>query len=67
MDNVIIQFIEENILTRFDFRRKIITDNAHEFKSKKMIIFCEKNNSILNHSTTYIHGEVVWLNRQTKF
>ena len=37
IDTVIIQFIEENILARFACPRKIITDNAQAFKSKKMI------------------------------
>jgi len=38
-DYVIIDFIEENILARFGCPKKIIIDNAHAFKSKKMIIF----------------------------
>ena len=53
IDTVIIQFIEENILARFGCPRKIITDNAQAFKSKKMIQFCEKFHIILNHSSTY--------------
>ena len=52
-DNVIIQFIEDNILTKFGFPRKIIIDNAQAFKSNKLINFCEKKNITLNHSTTY--------------
>ena len=53
IDSVIIQFIEENIFHRFGFRRKIITDNAHAFKSKKMIKFSEKYDITLHYSTTY--------------
>ena len=34
-DAVIIQFLEENILSRFGVPRKIITDNVVAFKSKK--------------------------------
>ena len=48
-----IQFIEENILARFGYPRKIIMGNAKAFKSNKMIQFCEKYHIILNHSTTY--------------
>ena len=51
--SVIIQFIEESILSRFAFPRKIIIDNAHAFKSKKMVKFCESYNIIISHSTTY--------------
>ena len=42
MNNVIIQCIEENILTIFGCPRKIITDNEHAFKYKKLINICEK-------------------------
>ena len=52
-DTVIIQFIEESILARFGCQRKIVTDNAQAFKSKKIIQFYEKYNIVLNHSTTY--------------
>jgi hypothetical protein len=51
-DNVIIQFIEEHILSIFGCPRKIVTDNAQAFKIKKMIQFCEKYNIIINDSTT---------------
>ena len=46
-------FIEENILTRFGFLKWIVTDNAPAFKSKKMINFCHKYHISLNHSTAY--------------
>jgi transposase InsO family protein len=52
-DLVVINFLEENILARFGCPRKIITDNAQDFKSIAMIIFCQKYNIILGHSTTY--------------
>ena len=50
---VIMDFLEENILARFGCPRRIVTDNAITFKSKKMINFCHKYHIILNHSTTY--------------
>jgi transposase InsO family protein len=53
----VINFLEENILARFYCPRKIVTDNAHAFKSITMIFFCEKYNIILGHSTTYYPQE----------
>ena len=41
-DSVIIKFIETHILSRFGCPRKIITDNATAFGSKKMVEFCYK-------------------------
>ena len=56
-DAVIIQFLEDNILSRFAVPRKIITDNTVAFKSKKMVDFCHKYHIYLRHSTTYYpHG-----------
>ena len=52
-DSVVIDFLEENILSRFGCPRKIVTDNAQAFKSMAMIRFCQKFNFILRHSTTY--------------
>eukprot|EP00253_Pinus_taeda_P026182 PITA_26182 len=52
-DSVIIQFLETNILSRFGFPEKIITDNATAFKSKKMINFYHKYHITLGHSTSY--------------
>lgn len=50
---MIIQFLEENILSRFGVPRKIITDNAAAFKSKKMVDFYDKYDIRLGHSTAY--------------
>jgi hypothetical protein len=50
---VVINFLEENILSRFGCPRKIVTDNAQDFKSMAMVIFCQNYNIILGHSTTY--------------
>jgi transposase InsO family protein len=52
-NSVVINFLEENILARFGCPRKIITDNAQDFKYVAMIKFCQKYNIILGHSTTY--------------
>jgi transposase InsO family protein len=52
-DSVVINFLEENILSRFGCPQKIVTDNAQAFKSMAMISFCQKYNIVLGHSTTY--------------
>ena len=52
-DSVVINFLEENILSRFGCPRKIVTDNVQEFKSMAMTRFFQKYNIILGHSTTY--------------
>jgi hypothetical protein len=39
IDTVIIQFLENNILSRFGCPTRIITDNATTFKSKRMVKF----------------------------
>jgi transposase InsO family protein len=49
----VIDFLEDNILSRFSCPRKIVTDNAQAFKSMAMISFCQKYNIVLGHSTTY--------------
>ena len=52
-DSVIIQFLENNILSRFGCPMNIITDNAQAFKSKRLISFCHKYHITLGHSTAY--------------
>ena len=52
-ETVIMSFLEEHILSRFEVPRKIITDNAPAFKSKKMIAFLFKYQIQLGHSTDY--------------
>ena len=52
-DSVIIKFLENNILSRFGCPRKIITDNAATFRSKKLIDFCNQYHIGLGHSTAY--------------
>ena len=53
MDSVVIDFLEENILSRFDCPQKIVTDNAQAFKSMAMISFYQKYNIVIDHSMTY--------------
>ena len=50
---VILKFLEEKILYRCCFPRIIITDNAKDFKSKKMISFFHDYHINLIHSTMY--------------
>jgi hypothetical protein len=50
---VVIYFLEENILSRFGYPRKIVIDNAQAFKSMAMISFSQKYNIVLEHSTAY--------------
>jgi len=52
-DVVIVSFLENNILSCFGFPRKLITDNAAAFKSKKMIDFCNEYHITFGHSTAY--------------
>ena len=52
-DKVIINFIQENVLSRFGCPKKLLTDNAKAFKSKAMVTFCEQNGIVLKHSTPY--------------
>ena len=57
-DKVIIEFIQENILSRFGCPRKLLTDNAQAFKSKAIVVFCEKKGIMLKHSTPYYPREM---------
>ena len=52
-ETVIMDFLEENILARFGCPKRIVTDNATAFKSKKMIDLCHKYHISINHSTAY--------------
>lgn len=53
IETIIILFLENNILSRFGCPRRIITNNSHAFKSKRMVKFCEDYNITLIHSTPY--------------
>ena len=52
-NQVIINFLEENILSILGFPIKLITYNAATFKSKNMVQFYEKHGILLKHSTPY--------------
>jgi hypothetical protein len=52
-DSVVINFLEENILSRFGCPRKIVIDNAQEFKSMTIVNFFQKYNIVLGHSIAY--------------
>ena len=52
-DEVIVNFLEENILSRFGCPRRILTDNVAAFKSNNMVKFYQKYHISLNHSTSY--------------
>ena len=52
-DNVIIKFMEENVLSRFGCPRKIVTDNAQAFRSAKIFSFYQDYEIELVQSTAY--------------
>jgi transposase InsO family protein len=52
-DEIIIRFLEDNILSRFGCPVNIITDNAAAFESKRLEKFCSDYNITLGHSTSY--------------
>ena len=52
-DVVIISLLGNNILSLFGCSNKLITDNATNFKSKRMVEFCHKYHITLGHSTAY--------------
>jgi ribonuclease HI len=49
---VIIGFLED-LITRFGYPRKIVTDNATSFKAEPLVKFCEQFGIKLIHSTPY--------------
>ena len=52
-DSVVIKFLEENIIARFGFPAKIITDNDQAFRSAKFVKKIQHYNILLGHSTAY--------------
>jgi len=50
---VIIQFLENNILSHFGCPNKLITKSIVAFKSENIIDFCSKYQITLEHSTAY--------------
>ena len=52
-NTVVIEFLINNILSRFGFPKKLVTSNTRAFSLVKMIKFCADYNIDLAHSTTY--------------
>jgi hypothetical protein len=50
---VIINFLQENMFTRFGCPKRIVTDNAVAFKDKHLVKLCEELGIQLVHSTAY--------------
>ena len=50
---VIIMFLNENILTRFGCPNKLVTDNAATFRAEELVEMCESMGIQLVHSTSY--------------
>jgi hypothetical protein len=53
IDKVIMDFLEGYIFSRFGCPKKLVTDNAQDFKSNSMIEFHNKYSIKLVHSTPY--------------
>ena len=52
-DKVVMDFLENNIITRFGAPAKITTDNAKSFSSTEFTSFCFKYDIFLSHSSNY--------------
>ena len=52
-EKVVMDFLEDKIITRFGVPAKITTDNAKDFNSVAMSSFCFKYGIILSHSSNY--------------
>jgi transposase InsO family protein len=52
-EKVVIDFLEDKIITRFGVPSKIITDNAKVFCSTEMSSFCFKYGIIFSHASDY--------------
>jgi hypothetical protein len=50
---VVMNFLEEQIITRFDVPSKITTNNAKDFSSHTLVEFCFKYGIVLSHSSNY--------------
>jgi hypothetical protein len=53
IDKVIMDFLEGHIFSKFVCPKKLVTDNAQDFKSNSIIEFFNKYNIKLVHSTPY--------------
>ena len=52
-EKVVMDFLEDKIITRFGVPAKITTDNVKSFSSVAMYSFCFKYGIILSHSSNY--------------
>ena len=52
-EKVVMDFLEDKIITRFGVPSKIVTDNAKAFCSAEVSSFCFKYGIILSHSSDY--------------
>jgi transposase InsO family protein len=50
---VVMNFLDERIITRFNVPSKTTTDNAKDFSSMELNEFCFKYGIILSHSSNY--------------
>jgi transposase InsO family protein len=53
IEEVVMKFLEERIITRFGVPSKITTDNAKAFSSHALEEFCFKYDIFLSHSSNY--------------
>jgi hypothetical protein len=63
---VIMEFLEEKIITQFAVPTNITTNKSQTFKSIDMVIFCIDYGIVLYHSSDYIPWEMDWLNLATR-
>jgi hypothetical protein len=56
-EKVVMDFLEDRIITRFGVPSKIVTDNAKAFCSAEMSSFCFKYGIILSHASNYYPQE----------
>jgi transposase InsO family protein len=52
-EEVVMNFLEDRIITRFGVPSKITTDNAKAFSSHALVEFCFKYGIVLSHSSNY--------------
>ena len=52
-EEVVMNFLEDQIITRFGIPSKITTDNAKDFSSHALVEFCFKYGIVLSHSSNY--------------
>jgi len=53
IEEVVMNFLEERIITRFGVPSKITTDNAKAFSSHALVEFCFKYGIVLSYSSNY--------------